>query len=211
MKTVKFFNACNDTAAVEARGDDPMKKLIADMGGWSVTGNMKPLSSLNITQRIGRVSSELFIKPFIDVKVFIDPHDSNKHILQFWVRGTWNGQILLLKEFLRISGCSGRLYDVYEKSRQLENTPDESSIIETLKKELPAGVALFDLRTTLQQLSKASKMDLDKLVAFVNAVFARQGRKFKKDEKVLAYPPNYYTRIFNFYENITRTDPVVVC
>jgi len=79
---VKFFNACNDTVAVEARGDDPLRKLIDEMGGWNVTGNMKSLSSMDITQRIGKVSRELFIKPFIDVKVFIDPHDSNKHILQ---------------------------------------------------------------------------------------------------------------------------------
>ncbi|KAJ7354731.1 hypothetical protein OS493_030507 [Desmophyllum pertusum] len=234
MKTVKFFNACNDTAAVEARGDDPMKKLIADMGGWSVTGNMKPLSSLNITQRIGRVSSELFIKPFIDVKVFIDPHDSNKHILQFGsgelgmvrsyysknsseyqaVRDAYTTYMKKVAKYLGGGPDSDeqmmKVFEFETKLAKLENTPDESSIIETLKKELPAGVALFDLRTTLQQLSKASKMDLDKLVAFVNAVFARQGRKFKKDEKVLAYPPNYYTRIFNFYENITRTDPVVV-
>ena len=82
MKTVKYFKACNDTAAVEARGDDLLKKLIDDMGGWNVTGNMKSLSAMDIAQRIGKVSSELFIKPFIDIKVFIDPHDSNKHILQ---------------------------------------------------------------------------------------------------------------------------------
>ena len=82
MKTVMFFNACNDTSAVEALGDDPLRKLIDDMGGWNVTGNMKSLSSMDIAQRIGKVSRELFIKPFIDVKVFIDPHDSNKHILQ---------------------------------------------------------------------------------------------------------------------------------
>ena len=82
MKTVKFFNVCSDMTAVEAEGDTPLKKLIKDMGGWNVTGNMKPLVSLSITQRIGRVSSELFIKPFIDVKVFIDPHNSSKHILQ---------------------------------------------------------------------------------------------------------------------------------
>ena len=82
MKTVKFFNVCSDAVAVETEGDAPLKKLIDRMGGWNVTGNMKPLSSLSITKRIGRVSSELFIKPFIDIKVFIDPHDSNKHILQ---------------------------------------------------------------------------------------------------------------------------------
>lgn len=82
MKTVTFFSACNDTASVEVLGDDPLRKLIDDMGGWNVTGNMKSLSSMDVTQRIGKVSRELFIKPFIDVKVFIDPHDSNKHILQ---------------------------------------------------------------------------------------------------------------------------------
>ena len=82
MKTVKFFNICNDEAAVEARGDSPLKKLIDDMGGWNVTGYMTSLSALSITQRIGKVSSELYAKPFIDVKVSTDPHDSNKNILQ---------------------------------------------------------------------------------------------------------------------------------
>jgi len=82
MKTVKFFNVCIDEAAVEGRGDGPLKKLIDDMGGWNVTGNMTSLSSLSIAQRIGRVSSQLFIKPFIQVMVSIDRHDSNKHILQ---------------------------------------------------------------------------------------------------------------------------------
>jgi len=83
MKTVKFFNVCIDEAAVEAQGDSPLKKLIDYMGGWNVTGNMTSLSSLSITERIGKVSSQLFIKPFIQVMVSIDRHDSNKHILQF--------------------------------------------------------------------------------------------------------------------------------
>ena len=82
MKTAKFYNICIDAAAVEVRGDGPLKKLIDNIGGWNVTGNMKPLSAMSITQRIGKVASELFTKPFIDVKVFFDPHDSNKHILQ---------------------------------------------------------------------------------------------------------------------------------
>ena len=82
MKTVKFYNICIDEAAIEKRGDDPLKKLIDDMGGWNVTGNMTSLLKMSITQRLGRVSSELFCKPFVDIKVFIDPHDSNKHILQ---------------------------------------------------------------------------------------------------------------------------------
>ena len=82
MKTVDFFNTCNNTAAVEALGDDPLKKLIDKMGGWNVTGNMTPLSLMSIAQRIGKVSRELFIKPFVDIGVSVDPHNSNKHILQ---------------------------------------------------------------------------------------------------------------------------------
>ena len=82
MKAVKFYNICVNETAVEAQGDSPLLTLIAEMGGWYVTGNMTSLSSMNITQRIGKVSSELFSKPFIDIRVFIDPHDSNKHILQ---------------------------------------------------------------------------------------------------------------------------------
>ena len=77
MKTVKFYNVCIDEEAVEARGDDPLKKLIDEMGGWNVTGNMTPLSSMIITERIGKVSRELFTKPFVDVQVWVDPHDSD--------------------------------------------------------------------------------------------------------------------------------------
>ena len=94
MKTVKFYNVCTDTAAVEARGDAPLKTLIGSLGGWNVTGSMTPLSSLDITQRIGRVSSELFMKPFIDIKVFLDPHDSNKHILQVSCLLQFFGEVL---------------------------------------------------------------------------------------------------------------------
>ena len=82
LKTLGFFNACNNTAAVEALGDDPLKKLIDQMGGWNVTGNMTPLSLMSITERIAKVTRELFIKPFVDIGVSVDPHNSNKHILQ---------------------------------------------------------------------------------------------------------------------------------
>ncbi|RMX56366.1 hypothetical protein pdam_00004472 [Pocillopora damicornis] len=125
MKTLGFFNACNNTAAVEALGDDPLKKLIDQMGGWNVTGNMTPLSLMSITERIAKVTRELFIKPFVDIGVSVDPHNSNKHILQ---------------------------------------------------------------------------------VSF----FKKQGRKFKKDELIVAYPIDFYVRIFKFYEEKTRTDPLVV-
>ena len=82
MKTVKFYNVCLDEASVNMRGDAPLKELIDRMGGWNVTGNMTPLSTMNIVQRIGKITSELFIKPFVNVGVSFDPHDSSKHIIQ---------------------------------------------------------------------------------------------------------------------------------
>ena len=85
MKAVKFYDVCTNETAVELAGDGPLKKLIADMGGWNVTGNMASLSAMNIVNRIAKVSRELSVKPMINVKVFIDPHDSNKYIVQVWL------------------------------------------------------------------------------------------------------------------------------
>ena len=66
------------------------------------------------------------------------------------------------------------------------------------------GVFLFGEPVSCVVLTTFASQ-LNKLVALVNAVFAKQGRKFKKDEKVLAYPSQYYSRLFNFYDNMTRT------
>ena len=82
MKTVKFYSTCVNASGVEAQGDFPLKKLIEDMGGWFVTGNVTPLSNMSIMQRIGKVTSELLLKPVVYVKVAIDYHDSSKHIIQ---------------------------------------------------------------------------------------------------------------------------------
>lgn len=48
-------------------------------------------------------------------------------------------------------------------------------------------------------------IQLENLVDLVNAVFKKQGRKFKKDELIVAYPIDVYVRIFKFYEEKTRT------
>ncbi|XP_068738142.1 endothelin-converting enzyme 1-like, partial [Montipora capricornis] len=51
---------------------------------------------------------------------------------------------------------------------------------------------------------------LNNLVELVNSVFQRQGLKFKSDEKILAYPASYYTRLVDLLENKTKTDPKTV-
>lgn len=55
------------------------------------------------------------------------------------------------------------MFIFFVSNDQVEKNPDESSIIETLKKELPSGVATFDLRTTLQKFSMTSKVDVSLL------------------------------------------------
>lgn len=82
MKTAKFYNVCVDAAGVEAQGEGSLKKLIEKMGGWFVTGNVTPLSTMSIIQRIGKVQSELLARAFVQVAVFVDPHDSSRHIMQ---------------------------------------------------------------------------------------------------------------------------------
>ena len=42
----------------------------------------------------------------------------------------------------------------------MDKDAEDSSIIETLKKQFPPGVATFDLRTTLQQFSNDTKIDV---------------------------------------------------
>lgn len=233
MKTVKFYNVCLDEASVNRRGDAPLKDLIDRMGGWNVTGNMTSLSTMNIVQRIGKITSELFIKPFIDVKVFYDPHDSSKHIIQlapgqlgmnkayytknssdYWaVRDAYK---TYMKKVAKLLGggpdSDEQMMKVFELERQLavlDKDAEASNIIETLKKYLPAGVATFELRTTLAKVSRLSKIDIKEIVELIDAVFARQGRKFRIDEKIVAWPPLYYIRLFDFYQNLTKHDPVV--
>ena len=45
---------------------------------------------------------------------------------------------------------------------------------------------------------------LNKFVELVNTVFKRQGRVFKQDEKILAYPSSYFIRLFDLLEDKTK-------
>ncbi|PFX13850.1 Endothelin-converting enzyme 2 [Stylophora pistillata] len=229
MKTVKFYNVCIDEDAVETRGDDPLKKLIDKMGGWNVTGSMTPLSSMNIIERIGKVSRELFIKPFVDVKVSVDPHDSNKHIVQFQmgklgmlpsyyrtntrdyqtIREAYKTYMKTIAKYLGGGADSDdqmmKVFDLETKIANLGQDGEDGSIIEKLKKDLPPGAIVGDYRLTMEQISETTEIDLREIVALLNAVFKRQNRKFQKDEKVIAYPPKYYAELFSLYQNVSKS------
>ena len=56
--------------------------------------------------------------------------------------------------------CSKNNFLALCSSPQLDKDAEASNIIETLKKYLPAGVATFELRTTLAKVSRLSKIDV---------------------------------------------------
>ena len=48
-------------------------------------------------------------------------------------------------------------------------------------------------------------VQVEEIVALVNAVFKRQKRTFRKDEKVIAYPEKYFTELFSLYRNVVKS------
>lgn len=48
-------------------------------------------------------------------------------------------------------------------------------------------------------------VQVEEIVALVNAVFKRQKRTFQKDEKVIAYPVKYFTELFSLYRNVVKS------
>ena len=62
------------------RGALPLKKLIEQYGGWSVTGN--GLNFWTVTEKMGRILRDLNVQSLLPVSVITDLLDSSKHILK---------------------------------------------------------------------------------------------------------------------------------
>lgn len=48
-------------------------------------------------------------------------------------------------------------------------------------------------------------VQVEEIVALLNAVFKREKRTFQKDEKVIAYPVKYFTKLFSLYRNVVKS------
>lgn len=48
-------------------------------------------------------------------------------------------------------------------------------------------------------------VQVEEIVALLNAVFKRQKRTFQKDEKVIAYPAEYFKKLFSLYRNVVKS------
>jgi predicted metalloendopeptidase len=80
MKTVRVYNSCLNTAAIDAFGLQPMKDLIAKYGGWSVSSNYN--SSVTTATRIGKTARDLNVNSLFGVVSQTDMYDSNDVILK---------------------------------------------------------------------------------------------------------------------------------
>ena len=79
MKTVKIYDTCVDTAAIERRGISPLENLIKQYGGWTVTGG--GTNSWTVAEKMGAVLRDLNVQTLLSVSVDVDLQDSTQHIL----------------------------------------------------------------------------------------------------------------------------------
>jgi hypothetical protein len=73
-----------NTTAIDSYGLQPLKDLIKEYGGWSVSSNYN--SSVTTATRIGKFARELNVDTLFGAGSTIDPYDSNKTILQVTYR-----------------------------------------------------------------------------------------------------------------------------
>ena len=78
--TIKIYNTCLNTTAINNRGKDPLVKLIEKYGGWTVTNTKR--SNVLLEELMGRVLRELNVQTLLKVAVTTDLYDSNKSILK---------------------------------------------------------------------------------------------------------------------------------
>ena len=87
-KTIKIYNSCLNTTAINNQGKDPLVKLIEKYGGWTVT--YTNLSNISPEELMGRVLRELNVQTLLKVAVTTDLYDSNKNILKVSVNKAYS-------------------------------------------------------------------------------------------------------------------------
>ena len=94
MKTVKIYDTCVDTAAIERRGISPLENLIKQYGGWTVTGGRT--NSWTAAEKMGAVLRDLNVQTLLSVSVGTDLLDSTQHILSVSIITIFTGACSIL-------------------------------------------------------------------------------------------------------------------
>ena len=107
MKTVKIYDSCLNTSAIESRGNSPLKKMIEKYGGWSVSGNGS--NSWSVEEKMGRVLRDLNVQTLLQVTVGTDLEDSSKHILNVSITMVFSHTSYHTKAFFLLCGLFPKL------------------------------------------------------------------------------------------------------
>nr|XP_056704464.1 kell blood group glycoprotein homolog [Euleptes europaea] len=78
-KAIRFYGSCMDTERIEARGAEPLKELINEVGGWSITGSWKEMDFNLTLQRLMKTYNTF---PFFKAYVGPSSSDPNINIIQ---------------------------------------------------------------------------------------------------------------------------------
>ncbi|XP_045420085.1 kell blood group glycoprotein [Lemur catta] len=74
-KAFQFYNSCMDTRAIEAAGAGPLRQVIEELGGWSISGNW---TSLDFNRTLTLLMSQYGHFPFF--RTYLEPHPSSPHM-----------------------------------------------------------------------------------------------------------------------------------
>ncbi|XP_054859040.1 kell blood group glycoprotein [Eublepharis macularius] len=78
-KAIRFYNSCMDTERIEARGAQPLKELINEVGGWSITGSWRKTDFNRTLQTLMRRYNTF---PFFKAYVGPSASDPSTSIIQ---------------------------------------------------------------------------------------------------------------------------------
>ncbi|XP_048360213.1 kell blood group glycoprotein isoform X2 [Sphaerodactylus townsendi] len=78
-KAIRFYRSCMDTEQIEARGAQPLKELINEVGGWSITGSWRE-TDFNLT--LQRLMKRYNTFPFFKAYVGPSSSDPSTNIIQ---------------------------------------------------------------------------------------------------------------------------------
>ncbi|XP_077201851.1 kell blood group glycoprotein isoform X4 [Paroedura picta] len=78
-KARRFYHSCMETGRIEARGAQPLKELINEVGGWSITGSWKE-TDFNLT--LQRLMKRYNTFPFFKAYVGPSSTDPSTNIIQ---------------------------------------------------------------------------------------------------------------------------------
>ncbi|XP_031569781.1 endothelin-converting enzyme 1-like isoform X2 [Actinia tenebrosa] len=208
MKMVRVYDSCMNTTAVDALGLQPLKDLIEEYGGWSISQNYNP--NVTVAQRIGRAARELNIDSLfgMDVRPFFLNSDVNVLMLKGLATGLnkrdyldqdedsekkrkeYKNYMKAVSQIFNVSYTKMKaIYDFEVKLAKISSGKDpDAELMEYIKSiAISARIrrSTEDWTITLSRLSRVTGFPWPVLIEVLDILF---DRRLTGNEKVLSLP-----------------------